>query len=151
MSELSFKYCPLCKGELKSGKISVPISRKSGILNGFTDFISFYSEEDLEYLRQHLVKATFSGADTKTTYFSAFKQPCIPAGYCEKCDRIFAEIEMRESYNPIGEETLPTYDMDYYCEDNDSLIREENIYVQEEDPYEKWKSLIEWDNSDDEN
>lgn len=151
MGEISFKYCPVCGSELQEGKISVPVSRKPGVMNGFTDTILFYCEEDIQYQKEHPVKSAFSVAYSKSTCFSAFKQPCIPAGYCEKCDRIIADIEIRESYNPIGKESLPTYDVDYYCEETESTINDENVYVQEDDPYEEWNGLVEWDNSDDEN
>jgi hypothetical protein len=149
MEDMCFKRCPRCGGELQYGRISVSASRKIGILNNFTEEINFYPEEDAEYIKNRPVKSIFTGAERKTTRVAAFKQPCIPAAYCEDCDRIFAEIEMRDSYNPIGEATLPTYDEDYYCDENDSQIDDKNIYVQEEDPYEEWNGLIEWDSSDD--
>lgn len=72
-------------------------------------------------------------------------------GYCEKCDRIIADIEIRESYNPIGEESLPTYDMDYYSIGTESTISDENVYVMDDPSYEEWTDLIEWNNFDDKN
>ena len=120
-------------------------------MNGFTDTINFYCEEDIQYNKEHPLKSAFSVSYTKSTCFSAFKQPCIPAGYCEKCDRIIADIEIRESYNPIGEESLPTYDMDYYSIGTESTINDKNVYVMEDPSYEEWTDLIEWNNSDDEN
>ena len=120
-------------------------------MNGFTDTINFYCEEDIQYNKEHPLKSAFSVSYTKSTCFSAFKQPCIPAGYCEKCDRIIADIEIRESYNPIGEESLPTYDMDYYSIGTKSTINDENVYVMEDPSYEEWTDLIEWNNSDVEN
>ena len=120
-------------------------------MNGFTDTINFYCEEDIQYNKEHPLKSAFSVSYTKSTCFSAFKQPCIPAGYCEKCDRIIADIEIRESYNPIGEESLPTYDMDYYSIGTESTINDENVYVMDDPSYEKWTDLIEWNNFDDEN
>ena len=151
MGDLSFKCCPVCGGELQEGKISVPVSRRIGIMNDFTDTINFYCEEDIQYNKEHPIKSAFSVSYTKSTSFSAFKQPCIPAGYCEKCDRIIADIEIRESYNPIGEESLPTYDMDDCSIGTESTINDENVYVMENPSYEEWNDLIEWDNSDDEN
>ncbi|MBR3970712.1 MAG: hypothetical protein IKJ87_06495 [Ruminococcus sp.] len=151
MGKISFKYCPVCGGELQEGKISVPVSRRIGIMNGFTDTINFYCEEDIQYNKEHPLKSAFSVSYTKSTCFSAFKQPCIPAGYCEKCDRIIADIEIRESYNPIGEESLPTYDMDYYSIGTESTINDENVYVMDDPSYEEWTDLIEWNNFDDEN
>ena len=115
-----------------------------------TDTINFYCEEDIQYNKEHPLKSAFSVSYTKSTCFSAFKQPCIPAGYCEKCDRIIADIEIRESYNPIGEESLPTYDMDYYSIGTESTINDKNVYVMEDPSYEEWTDLIEWNNSDDE-
>lgn len=120
-------------------------------MNGFTDTINFYCEEDIQYNKEHPLKSAFSVSYTKSTCFSAFKQPCIPAGYCEKCDRIIADIEIRESYNPIGEESLPTYDMDYYSIGTESAIKDENVYVMDDPSYEEWTDLIEWNNFDDEN
>ena len=151
MGKISFKYCPVCGGELQEGKISVPVSRRIGIMNGFTDTINFYCEEDIQYNKEHPLKSAFSVSYTKSTCFSAFKQPCIPAGYCEKCDRIIADIEIRESYNPIGEESLPTYDMDYYSIGTESTINDENVYVMDDPSYEEWTDLIEWNIFDDEN
>ena len=151
MGKISFKYCPVCGGELQEGKISVPVSRRIGIMNGFTDTINFYCEEDIQYNKEHPLKSAFSVSYTKSTCFSAFKQPCIPAGYCEKCDRIIADIEIRESYNPIGEESLPTYDMDYYSIGTESTINDENVYVMDDPSYEEWTDLIEWNNFGDEN
>ena len=151
MEKISFKYCPVCGGELQEGKISVPVSRRIGIMNGFTDTINFYCEEDIQYNKEHPLKSAFSVSYTKSTCFSAFKQPCIPAGYCEKCDRIIADIEIRESYNPIGEESLPTYDMDYYSIGTESTINDENVYVMDDPSYEEWTDLIEWNIFDDEN
>ncbi|MBQ9139641.1 MAG: hypothetical protein IJX61_03430 [Ruminococcus sp.] len=151
MGKISFKYCPVCGGELQEGKISVPVSRRIGIMNGFTDTINFYCEEDIQYNKEHPLKSAFSVSYTKSTCFSAFKQPCIPAGYCEKCDRIIADIEIRESYNPIGEESLPTYDMDYYSIGTESTISDENVYVMDDPSYEEWTDLIEWNNFDDKN
>ncbi len=120
-------------------------------MNGFTDTINFYCEEDIQYNKEHPLKSAFSVSYTKSTCFSAFKQPCIPAGYCEKCDRIIADIEIRESYNPIGEESLPTYDMDYYSIGTESTISDENVYVMDDPSYEEWTDLIEWNNFDDKN
>lgn len=120
-------------------------------MNGFTDTINFYCEEDIQYNKEHPLKSAFSVSYTKSTCFSAFKQPCIPAGYCEKCDRIIADIEIRESYNPIGEESLPTYDMDYYSIGTESTINDENVYVMDDPSYEEWTDLIEWNNFNDEN
>ena len=148
MEKLSFKFCPVCGKELQCGGLCLPVSRKPGILNGFTDLILFYSDENIKQKEEHPLKGNLFGECDKTTYFSAFEQPCIPAGYCEDCDRIFADIEIRERYNPIGEKSLPTYDMDYYCEETEESIKDENIYVQEDDPYKEWEGLIEWDSPD---
>jgi len=32
--------------------------------------------------------------------------------------------------------------MDYYCEEAESAINDELVYVQEDDPYEEWNGLV---------
>ncbi|MBR6243568.1 MAG: hypothetical protein IKQ90_08750 [Ruminococcus sp.] len=137
MSEISFNSCPICGEELTAGKIKVPISRNPGIFNHFTDVISFYPTDLTD--KKHSV-----GNCTKETCFSAYDQPCIPAGYCESCDRIFAELDIRMSYNPIGEDTLPAKDICDYSHEYQE-IKEENNYIQEDDPYAEWKGIIDFD------
>lgn len=105
MSKINFKYCPICSTELVTGKIALPAEHSLS----FTQYVNWYSDETVEYNESHVLKNAY---DKRTAVKKA--GAIVPAGYCEKCDRIFAEFDIREKYNPIGEETLPTYDMDYY-------------------------------------
>ncbi len=114
MSELSFRYCPVCGEELESGKIRLPAEHSLSL----TQYVEFYSDLTLESCKGHVLKNAFKVYDRRTAVKKSGEN--IPSGYCEKCDRIFAEFEMREKYNPIGEETIPTYDTDYYEESTDN-------------------------------
>lgn len=67
----------------------------------------------------------------------------IPSGYREKCDRIFAEFDIREKYNPIGKETIPTYDMDYYEESADSIYEDKIVSYDANECEEKYKIITE--------
>lgn len=147
MEESSFRCCPRCGGGLLYGRMQIPASRRPGIINGFTDQITFFTEEEAEYIRKHPLKTAFTSGE-RVTNFAVFKQPCIPAVYCEKCDRIFADIEMRAAYNPIGEDNLLINEDESCYQDDQGSIKEENIYVQEKDPYEEWNDLIDWSASD---
>lgn len=96
MSELSFKYCPVCGEPFASGKILLPASRS------LIDYVWWFSEESAEDLQKHPEKNLFC---VKHNMKTALKnnRPNVPAGYCKKCDRIFAEFEIRDGDNPIGE------------------------------------------------
>lgn len=76
-------------------------------------YVWWNSDETIENDKGRILKSAYN----KRTAIR--KSANIPAGYCKKCDRIFAELDIREKYNPIGEETIPTYDMDYYEESAD--------------------------------
>ncbi|MBO5104816.1 MAG: hypothetical protein J6B74_07140 [Ruminococcus sp.] len=136
MSELSFRYCPICGGELESGKILLPPEHSLSL----TQYVEWYSNEKIERNKWHISRGLLAVAYDKRT---AIKKSGanVPAGYCEKCDRIFAEFDIREKYNPIGEETLPTYDMDYYEESTDNLY-EDKIVSYDSDSYdEKYNNI----------
>lgn len=132
MSELSFRYCPVCGEELKTGKIALPAEHSLS----FTQYVNWYSDETVEYNESHILKNAY---DKRTAVKKA--GAIVPAGYCEKCDRIFAEFDIREKYNPIGEETIPTYDMDYYEESTDNPY-EDKIVSYDSDSYdEKYNNI----------
>lgn len=132
MSKLSFRYCPICGEELETGKIALPAEHS---LN-FTQYVNWYSDETVKYNESHILKNAY---DKRTAVKKA--GAIVPAGYCEKCDRIFAEFDIREKYNPIGDETLPTYDMDYYEESTDNLY-EDKIVSYDSDSYdEKYNNI----------
>ena len=112
MDNLNFRYCPVCSGELKAGKISLLLDRSFNS----SQYVEWYSEEKAEYNNNHILKSAY---DKRTAVNKIGAN--VPAGYCEKCNSIFAEFDIREKINPIGEEKLLTYDMDYYKESADSL------------------------------
>ncbi|MBD5158921.1 MAG: hypothetical protein HDT23_01575 [Ruminococcus sp.] len=83
MRELSFKYCPICNGELEIGKIE---SRsRSGV---------YYSDKITEEIKVHPVKKFLRKPDK--TFIVGYK-----AGYCQRCGRIFPECYVRGEYNLI--------------------------------------------------
>ena len=129
MSEFSFKYCPVCGKELESGKLMIP--------DGYsvTEYIWWYSEKKVLVKRLNECTGLFRILPAEY-YKKNSKKLNIPAGYCKRCDRIFAEFDIRENYNPIGEETIPTYDMDYYEESNDNLY-EDKIVSYDSDSYDE--------------
>ena len=122
MSELSFRYCPVCGEELDTGKILLPLE------HGFssTQYVEWYSDRKIESNKGNISKGLFKVAYDKRTAVKKVGGH-VPSGYCEKCDRIFAEFDIREKYNPIGEETIPTYDMDYYEESTDNLYEDKIV------------------------
>ena len=134
MSNLSFKYCPVCGGELESGKITLPSEHSLSL----TQYVDWYSDKKIENSKGHILKNALRVYE-KRTAVSKFGAN-IPSGYCEKCDRIFAEFDIREKYNPIGEETIPTYDMDYYEESADSLYEDKIVYY-DDDSDEKYDTI----------
>lgn len=100
MSALSFKYCPICGELLESGKIKLPADRTVYL----TEYVWYYSNSNLESCKGHLMKRLFNSHDKKTAVRQL--KPCVPAGYCKQCDRIFAEFEIRDWDNPIGEDEI---------------------------------------------
>ncbi|MCM1505761.1 MAG: PF20097 family protein [Ruminococcus flavefaciens] len=121
MNGLSFRYCPVCSSELKAGKITLPLGRTLSSV----DYVNWYSDENAEYHKRTAINKI--GAN-------------VPAGYCEKCDSIFAEFDIREKINPIGEEKLLTYDMDYYEESADSLY-DDKIVSYDDNINEKYNTI----------
>ncbi|MDE6426284.1 MAG: hypothetical protein K2K89_09150 [Ruminococcus sp.] len=132
MSNLNFRFCPVCSGELKTGKIALPAEHSLS----FTQYVNWYSDETVEYNESHILKNAY---DKRTAVKKA--GATVPAGYCEKCDRMFAEFDIREKYNPIGEETIPSYDMDYYEESADSPYDDKITSYDTESYYEKYNTI----------
>ena len=120
MSELSFRYCPICGGELESGKILLPSEHSLSL----TQYVEWYSNEKIERNKGRISRGLLTVAYDKRTAVKK-SDANVPAGYCQKCDRFFAEFDIREKYNPIGEEALSTYDMNDY-EDKIVSYDEEN-------------------------
>ena len=89
MNELNFRYCPVCSGLLEKGNLMIPEGRS------VRDYVWWYSEKNV-VIRQSdecvglLWKIPFE-YDIEN-----FKMINIPAGYCKKCDRIFAEFKTGE-------------------------------------------------------
>ncbi|MDE6834877.1 MAG: hypothetical protein K2J39_11640 [Ruminococcus sp.] len=73
MSELRFKYCPICNGELESGKIE--LRSRSGV---------YLSDKITEEIKGHPIKKFLRKPDK--TFIVKYK-----AGYCQRCGRIFPE------------------------------------------------------------
>lgn len=57
-----------------------------------------------------------------------------PSGYCEKCGKIFAEFDVKEKYNLIGDDT------DYYEESADSPY-DDKIVSYDDDINEKYNTI----------
>ncbi|MDE5558798.1 MAG: hypothetical protein K2J32_14120 [Ruminococcus sp.] len=115
MSKLSFRYCPVCGGELDTGYAKFP--QPYGIFDKIQATGLYYSDKTT-------VKAFIAHTLGEKN----------PAGYCEKCNRIFAEFYV------IGGETLPTYDMDYYNESADNLY-DDKIVSYHDDSDEKYNTI----------
>ncbi|MCM1358191.1 MAG: hypothetical protein NC205_06315 [Prevotella sp.] len=103
---------------------------------GSTQYVEWYSDKKIARNKGRILKSVYD----KRTAVRKFEAN-VPSGYCEKCDRIFAEFDMREKYNPIGEETLPTYDMDYYEESADNLYEDKIVSYHEENYDEKYDKI----------
>lgn len=92
MAELSFRYCPICSGELDTGKVKFPAP--NSILNLVEAEGKYYSDKMTEELDGHPVKKLFK------TYDKLFNVQTWgvnnPAGYCKECNRIFAEFEVTD-------------------------------------------------------
>lgn len=133
MNGISFKYCPICGGDLEIGKMQIPSDRTIYL----TEYVWWYSDKNKKNSQSYFPKNLFSNKYDKRT--AVRKIPCIPAGYCEKCDRIFAEFEIRDWNNPIDEETIQTYDMNYYEESADSIY--DDKIVSYDDSEEKYDTI----------
>ena len=95
--KLNFILCPVCGGELRKGRIAVLFSDHS-------ENIRWYSDETIEEHSKHKLKSilTMPPAD-KMSYVKKFENFPVPAGYCESCDRVFAEIGVTRDGEFLGE------------------------------------------------
>ncbi|MDE6781765.1 MAG: hypothetical protein K2J40_09945 [Ruminococcus sp.] len=89
MSELSFKYCPVCGKELDTGNIKY--HAPYGITELFETEGKYYSDKTLEKYEGHPVKNIFKKCDKSFTIQTW--GIANPAGYCKECNRIFTEFE----------------------------------------------------------
>lgn len=89
MSELSFKYCPVCGGELETGKIK--FYSPHATVDRFDARGKYYSDETSEKYEGHPIRKLFKKYD-KSFSIQAWGAD-NPAGYCKECNRIFAEFE----------------------------------------------------------
>ncbi|MDE6036064.1 MAG: hypothetical protein K2G36_09175 [Ruminococcus sp.] len=78
---LSFKYCPICSGELETGKIKFPAPLS--ILDVIESEGKYYSDKNSGKLFKKSDKHFSIQTDNQ------------PAGYCQKCNRIFTEFEVK--------------------------------------------------------
>lgn len=87
MNEHSLNYCPMCGKPLEYGKLILPYR------NSVTGYVWWHSEKKVIVKSLNdcigLFRTMHGGRDGKT-----FRKYDIPAGFCEKCDRIFAEFEV---------------------------------------------------------
>lgn len=88
-----FAKCPVCGGELKTGKMSIPASRS------IYPKIQWRSDENFQKCREHPLKSFFTMQNTaeKVSFVGSFKEYPIPAGFCENCNKIFAEFEVADA------------------------------------------------------
>lgn len=129
MNSISFRYCPVCGGELETGKLVFPPSRAI-----FAEG-AYYSDKIIKELDGHPVKKMLRGPDK---IFSLERGADNSAGYCRKCGRIFAEFDVIGSL--IDDEMLLTYDMDYYNESADNLY-DDKIVSYYDDNDEKYNTI----------
>ena len=127
MSNISFRYCPICNGELETGKVAFPPSRPI-----FMNECSYYSDEITEELDGQFIKQMLRKPDKTFILEHGAKNP---AGYCRKCGRIFAEFDVIGSL--IEDGMLLT---DGYDESADSLY-DDKIVSYEEDYAEKYNTI----------
>lgn len=89
MSELSFKYCPVCGKELDTGKAKFPAPHS--ILGLIEARGNYYSDKTSEKYESHPVKKLFKKYDKLFTI--QIWGVNNPAGYCKECNKVFAEFE----------------------------------------------------------
>ncbi|MDE6781764.1 MAG: hypothetical protein K2J40_09940 [Ruminococcus sp.] len=136
MSNLNFKFCPVCGAELVTGKILLPFERGMSSIQ----YVEWYSDRKIESNKGNISRGLFKVVYDKRTAVKKVGGH-VPSGYCENCDRIFAEFDIREKYNPIGEEAILTYDMDYYEESADSPY-EDKITSYDTESYDEKYNII---------
>ena len=93
--QLSFGKCPVCGGELARGRVHVVSCR------GFETLVGWYNEDKVQKTLEKPFRLFPFKFDAKT-YFRSFDECPIPAGYCESCKKIFAELDIKEEHEPIG-------------------------------------------------
>lgn len=86
MNNLNFRYCPVCSGELETGKLVIPKG------HSIKDYVWWYSEKSIIVKCPNEYVGLFRTISAEYNKKTADKLN-IPAGYCKKCDRIFAEFE----------------------------------------------------------
>lgn len=89
MSNINFKYCPICGGDLETGKVKFPAPHS--ILELVDAQGKYYSDEISEKYEGHSIKKLFKTYDKLFTVQTW--EADNPAGYCKECNRIFAEFE----------------------------------------------------------
>ena len=90
MEKISFKCCPICGGELDTGKVQFPASRS--IFEVIDAEGKFYSDKTTEANENHRIKKLFQTCDKSFT-IQMWGRENNSAGYCGKCNRIFLEFE----------------------------------------------------------
>lgn len=93
MEEISFKRCPICGGELDTGKVQFPAPR--AIFDLIDAEGKFYSDKTTEANEKHRIKKLFQTCD-KSFPIQTWGIDNNSAGYCGKCNRIFLEFEVTE-------------------------------------------------------
>ena len=93
MSELGFRNCPVCDGELDTGKVKFP--EPHAITKQYEAEVKFYSDKTSKKYEKHPVKKLFQRYDKSFT-IQTFGREENPAGYCRECNRIFLEFEVND-------------------------------------------------------
>lgn len=89
MNGLNFRFCPICSGKLESGKLMIPDGRS------VAEYVWWYSEKNVFVKRLNECVGLFRIVPAEY-YKKTTDKLNIPAGYCKKCDRIFAEFKSGE-------------------------------------------------------
>lgn len=85
MSELNFRYCPICSRLLECGTLMIPEGRS------VSDYVWWHSENKIIIKRLDECVGVFRKIPAEYDRKN-FNKINIPAGYCKKCNRIFVEF-----------------------------------------------------------
>lgn len=89
MEKISFKYCPVCGGELNFGTARFP--SPYSLIDLIAAEAQFYSDKTAEAYEKHPIKKLFQMNDK--SFSVRWGNKGNPAGFCEKCNRIFVEFK----------------------------------------------------------
>lgn len=101
--QLSFSKCPVCGGELSSGRANVYVKGIGRIRFNSVGVVYWYNEDKVQEMLEKPSILRNPYFDAKT-YFDFIGKCPIPAGYCISCKKIFAELDIKDEDEPIGTE-----------------------------------------------